>query len=80
VLQLTRDGQRKFVKLTSAVVRAGRQHHRPFHVSIIVNGKLMTRPYIDYHLFPNGLPPDAGIEINTPSKRAARDLAAQLNP
>ena len=78
VLELTPTGQREFVVLTRAIVHAGRRHHRPFHVSISVNGKVVGRPYIDYHRFPNGLPANEGIEINGLSMRASRELAAKL--
>lgn len=44
-----------------------------------MNGKVISRPYIDYQAIPNGLPADNGIQIDLPSKRAARALAAKLN-
>jgi hypothetical protein len=79
LVELTANGQRKFRALTTSVVRAGRQRHRPFHILISVNGKVISQPYIDYHRFPNGLPADNGIEIDVRSIHAARELAPKLN-
>jgi preprotein translocase subunit SecD len=79
LLELTPNGQRKFLALTTGVARAGRRRHHPVHVLISVNGKVISRPYIDYKLFPNGLPADNGIQIDVASIRAAHDLAARLN-
>ena len=79
LLQLTPNGQRKFLALTTGVARAGRRRHHPVHILISVNGKVISRPYIDYHLNPNGLPADNGIQIDVPSIGTAHDLAARLN-
>ena len=79
VLELTPNGQRMFARLTHAIVQAAKQHHRPFHILLSVNGKVISAPYIDYHLFPNGLSAKSGIVMDVPSKRVARDLAAKLN-
>ena len=79
LLELTREGQRKFLVLTRRVVRAGRRRHRPAHVVIFVNGRVISRPYIDYRVFPNGLPADSGVQIDVRSVRTARDLVNRLN-
>jgi preprotein translocase subunit SecD len=79
LLELTPSGQRKFLVLTTDVARAGRRRHRPAHIRISVNGKVISEPYIDYHVSPNGLPADNGIQIDVTSIRAAHDLAAKLN-
>jgi preprotein translocase subunit SecD len=78
LLELTPNGQRKFLVLTTAVARAGRRRHRPVHILISVNGNVISRPYIDYHVSPNGLPADNGIQIDVASIRAPHDLAARL--
>lgn len=79
-LDLTKDGSAKLTQMTRELARAGARHHRPFHVSIVVNGRLLFRPYIDYHLFPHGLDGSAGIVIDgVRSKRTADALAAELN-
>jgi hypothetical protein len=44
-----------------------------------VNGNVISQPYIDYKLFPNGLPAYNGIQVDVASLRAAHDLAARLN-
>jgi preprotein translocase subunit SecD len=79
LLDLTPKGQRKFLVLTGRVARAGRERRRPAHVIISVNGNVISRPYIDYHATPNGIPADNGIQIDLPSRRAARALAANVN-
>jgi hypothetical protein len=79
LVELTPNGKRKFLDLTTHVARAGRPRLRPFHVLISVNGKVISQPYIDYHRFPNGVPGDSGIEIDVRSIGAARELAAKLN-
>jgi preprotein translocase subunit SecD len=79
LLELTPNGQRKFLELTTNVARAGRRRHHPLHILISVDGKLISQPYIDYKLFRN--PPLAwkGILVDVASIRAAHDLAARLN-
>ena len=80
VLDLTRSGVREFNALTRNLARRGAALHRQLHVLISVDGRVVTRPYIDYRLFPNGLPGNNGIEINgLPSMKAARRLAKELN-
>jgi preprotein translocase subunit SecD len=79
LLDLTPKGQRKFLVLTGRVARAGRERHRPAHVIVSLNGKVISRPYIDYRSSPNGIPADNGIQIDLPSRRAARALAAKLS-
>jgi preprotein translocase subunit SecD len=79
LLELTPSGQKKFRVLTADVARAGRRRHRPAHILISVNGKLISRPYIDYHVFPNGVPADNGIQMDVTSIRTAHDLAAKLH-
>ena len=79
LLELTPNGQRKFLALTTGVARAGRRQHHPVHILISVNGKVISQPYVDYKLFPNGLPADNGIQIDVASIRAAHDLVARLN-
>jgi hypothetical protein len=41
--------------------------------------KVISKPYIDYRVPPNGLPADNGIQLDVASIRAAHDLAARLN-
>jgi hypothetical protein len=78
LLPLKLSGQRKFLALTNNVSRAGRQRHRPLHILISVNGRVIGKPYIGYHGPPNRLP-YKGIFVDVASIRAAHDLAARLN-
>jgi len=80
LLRLTPDGRRKFHALTMHVADAGRRRQRPLHILLAVDGKVLSRPYVDYHLFPTGLPAQNGIQVNLSSNRAAHDLVAKLNP
>jgi preprotein translocase subunit SecD len=79
LLELTPNGQRKFLALTTGVAQAGRRRHHPVHILISANGKVISKAYIDYKLYPNGLPADNGIQVDVASIRAAHDLAARLN-
>jgi hypothetical protein len=76
LLALTLSGQRKFLGLTTNVSRAGRQRHRPLHILISVNGRVISKPYIGYQGSPNRLP-YKGILVDVASIRAAHDLAAR---
>jgi hypothetical protein len=53
LLELTPNGQRKFLGLTTNVARAGRRRHRLVHILISVNGRVISKPYVDYHVSPN---------------------------
>ena len=78
LLELTPNGQRKFLGLTTNVARAGRRRHRLVHILISVNGRVISKPYVDYHVSPNPLP-YKGIVVDVASTRRAHDLAARLN-
>ena len=80
LLELTPNGQRKLVGLTTNVARAGRRRHRPVYILISVNGRVISKRYIDYHATPNLLRlPAKGILVDVGSIRAAHDLAARLS-
>ncbi len=78
LLELTPNGQRKLLGLTTNVARADRRRHRPVHILISVNGRVISKRYIDYHVSPNRVP-YKGILVDVASIRAAHDLAARLN-
>jgi len=78
LLELTPNGQRKFLGLTTNVARAGRRRHRLVHILISVNGRVISKPYVDYHVSPNPFP-YKGIVVDVASIRRAHDLAARLN-
>jgi hypothetical protein len=80
LLELTPDGQRKFLTLVTRVAQAGRRRHHSLHILISVNGKVISQPEIVYN--PNGGPvpgPPKGFVFDVASIRAAHDLAATLN-
>jgi hypothetical protein len=79
LLELTPNGQRKFLALATGVAQAGRRRHHSVHILISVNGKVISQPYIDYKLFRNRRPAWKGILVDVASIRAAHDLAARLN-
>ena len=78
LLELTPNGQRKLLGLTTNAARAGRRRHRLVHILISVNGRVISKPYVDYHVSPNRVP-YKGILVDVASIRAAHDLAARLN-
>jgi len=78
LLELTPSGQRKFLALATGVARAGRRRHRLVHILISVNGRVISKPYVDYHVSPNPFP-YKGIVVDVASIRRAHDLAARLN-
>jgi preprotein translocase subunit SecD len=75
---LTRDGVHKFSRLTRALAQRGTRAGRPFHVLITVDGRVKSRPYIDYRVNPNGIPGDSGIQIDLPSRSECETLARRL--
>jgi hypothetical protein len=80
LLELTPNGQRKLVGLTTNVAQAGRRRHHSVHILISVNGRVISKRYIDYHAPPNLLRlPAKGILVDVGSIRAAHDLATRLN-
>jgi hypothetical protein len=78
LLGLTPSGQRKFLALATGVAQAGRRRHRLAHILISVNGRVISKPSVDYHGPPNSLP-FKGILVDVASIRRAHDLAARLN-
>jgi hypothetical protein len=78
LLKLKPNGQRKFLGLVTTVARAGRRRHRPVHILISVNGRVISKLYVDYHVSPSPFP-YKGIVVDVASIRRAHDLAARLN-
>jgi hypothetical protein len=80
LLELTANGQRKLVGLITNVARAGRGRHHSVPILISVNGRVISKRYVDYHEPPNLLRlPAKGILVDVDSIRAAHDLAARLS-
>jgi preprotein translocase subunit SecD len=81
---LTTDGQARFRALSAAVARRGqlRAHGGApdfQHLGIVLDGRLVSVPYIDYNAYPDGVDASMGSEIAggfTP--RSAHVLAAVL--
>ena len=74
---LTRQGAMRFHTLTLALARRGARLHRSLPLAIEVNGRIRTRPHIDYKAFPDGLSGTSGIEILLPLP-LAQMLAKQI--
>lgn len=79
LLELTPNGQRKLLGLIANALRASRRRHRPVHILISVNGRVISKRSIDYPAFGNPLPAAKGILVDVASTREAHDLAARLN-
>jgi preprotein translocase subunit SecD len=79
LLELTPNGQRKLLVLTTNALRASRRRHRPVHILTSVNGRVISKRSIDYPAFGNPLPAAKGIVVDVASTREAHDLAAKLN-
>ena len=79
LLELTPNGQRKLLGLVANALRASRRRHRPVHILISVNGRVISKRSIDYPAFGNPLPAAKGILVDVASTREAHDLAARLN-
>ncbi len=77
-LRLTNAGERKFARLTAKLAHRGASVHRPFHVVITVDDRVIDRPWIDYRHFPNGLSAQSGIQLNRGSLAGAKTLARRL--
>jgi hypothetical protein len=72
---LTKTGAARFHVLTRALARRGARLHRPQHFAVEVGGRIYVRPWVDYRLFPDGLPGDSGIEMGGMPLVTARRLA-----
>jgi hypothetical protein len=79
LLELTPNGQRKFLGLTTNVARAGRRRHRPVHILISVNGRVISKPYVDYHVSPNPLP-YKGIVVDVASTPPSSRSRGEVEP
>jgi hypothetical protein len=67
----------RFHSLTLALARRGARLHRSLPVAIEINGRIRTRPHIDYKAYPDGLSGTSGIEILLPIP-LAQMLAKQI--
>jgi hypothetical protein len=86
VLELTADGQKAFSTLTRQIAHRGSANAQPGsgvetaqHLAIVVDGRILSMPFIDYRQAPNGIDAAAGVQIHgglTPA--TARQLAVVL--
>jgi len=74
-----RPGASKFQKLTRALARRGAELRRPQSFALEVNGRVVSRPLVDYHAFPNGFDVGrSGIQIEGMKLATAQRLARQI--
>jgi preprotein translocase subunit SecD len=78
VFRFTPPGAEKFRRLTRGLARAGKRAGRPYHFAIIVDGRTLNRPYVDYRVFPAGVAGDAGVQLTLHRQREAERLAKRL--
>ena len=76
--QFTADGGRKFRRLTQTLASRGRALGYAQHLAIVVGGRVVAAPLLDYLRFPHGVDPSSGIEIVAGSRAAAVKLARSL--
>jgi preprotein translocase subunit SecD len=86
-LELTPDGQKAFTELTRRVAERGAANATPGggvgdaqHIAIVVDGRIVSVPYIDFRQAPEGIEGGAGVQLGgdlTPE--TARRLAALLS-
>ena len=74
----TRAGAKKFHLLTLALARRGARLHRFARFAFEVDGKVYSRPYVDYRAFPQGFSGSAGVEVDVSSLATARKLAGLM--
>ena len=80
VVELTPDGQRRFRELTRAIAQRGADERELQHMAIVIDGQIMSLPYIDWRQAPDGIDGAAGFQISgamTPEQ--AKQLAAILS-
>jgi preprotein translocase subunit SecD len=76
--RFTKSGVQKFHQLTRLLAHRGARTGRPFHSVIRVDGRVIARPSIDYHAYPNGVQGDNGVQLNPRSRSESEKLARRL--
>jgi preprotein translocase subunit SecD len=88
VLDFTPDGQNAFLELTRALAQRGADNARPGadalaarqHLAIVVDDRILSVPYIDFRISPDGIDGSDGTQIlGDLTPQTARRLAAILN-
>jgi hypothetical protein len=77
--RLTKPGASKFHKLTRALAHRGAELRRAQRFALEVAGRVVSRPLIDYHAFPDGFDVErSGIQIEGMKLATAQRLARQI--
>jgi SecD/SecF fusion protein len=81
----TRAGQRVFQHATAAIARrgillSGLAKTRDQHFAVVVDGRLITVPAIDFKMYPDGIPGQAGADVGGGflTAQSAKTLATLL--
>jgi hypothetical protein len=86
-LELTPDGQKAFTELTRRVAERGAANATPGggvgdaqHIAIVIDGRIVSVPYIDFRQAPDGIEGGTGVQIGGDlTRQTARRLAALLS-
>ncbi len=79
-LQFTGDGQRKFAEQTRRLAQDGRLKGVNQRFAIILDGKIVSSPTVDFKQYPQGITGSNGAEITGSFSRSeASTLAKQIN-
>jgi SecD/SecF fusion protein len=82
----TPQGGRAFLNFTARIARRGELVSSPGrrlyqHFAVVVDGRLVTVPFIDYTMNPDGIPANNGAVIaGAFTTKTARQMAAQIKP
>ena len=77
-LTLTRGGETTFCRLTHGLAVRGARLHVMQNQAIAFDGRVVSRPYIDYRKFPHGLCGAHNITILTQNRATARRIARAI--
>lgn len=77
-LTLTRGGETAFCRLTRELALRGARLRVRQNQAIAFDGRVVSRPYIDYRKFPHGLCGARGITILTKNVATARRVARAI--
>ena len=79
-IQFTGDGRRKFADITRELAVDGNLAGTPQRFAIILDGKIVSNPTVDYKTYPTGIDGRNGAQIEGNFSRGEADtLAKQIN-
>lgn len=79
-LRFTAGGAAAFRQVTRTVAQRGAARETNQHIALVMDGRVLSVPYIDFRIAPEGLAGQAGAQISSDlTPRAARLLAAVLS-